>query len=43
MNIPVIYISGFVDLIPPKEDIIILRKPINNDELFKHIKSYLKL
>ncbi len=42
-NIPVIYISGFVDLIPPKEDIVILRKPINNEELFKYIKSYLKL
>ena len=40
--IPVIFISGFADVLSPKKGTVILRKPINNDELFKHIDSILE-
>lgn len=41
LNIPIIYISSMIDMIPRKENITILRKPIIVDDLINTIKKLL--
>ena len=40
LNIPIVFVSGHADKIA-QEDIILLRKPIQKDQLFQTIKSIL--
>ncbi len=41
LDIPVIYITGMLDSLPNKENVTMLRKPINMDILLKTIKQKL--